>query len=218
MTEVILIRHGQANSGARSEADYDRLSPLGRQQAEWLADHLRETGEVRRVVSGTLQRQVDTAKAIATVGALDHTLDPRLNEIDYFALAEALKRSRGVPFPTTPEEFAAHVPQVLDIWRSGVADPDHESYDAFRARVVEILKEAAESGPGAALVTSTGVIAMLIAVALGLASDAKAQLFLRIRNTSVHRFEFLGDSVFLTQFGATPHLDRADRHTSRTYF
>ena len=51
-----------------------------------------------------------------------------------------------------------------------------------------------------------------------LASDAKAQLFLRIRNTSVHRFEFLGDSVFLTQFGATPHLDRADRHQSRTYF
>ena len=47
MTEVILIRHGQANSGARSEADYDRLSPLGRQQAAWLADHLRETGEVR---------------------------------------------------------------------------------------------------------------------------------------------------------------------------
>ena len=218
MTEVILIRHGQANSGARSEADYDRLSPLGRQQAAWLADHLKETGEIRRVVSGTLQRQIDTAKAIATAGTLDYAVDPRLNEIDYFTLAEALKRSRGVPFPSTPEEFATHVPQVLDIWRSGAADPDHESYDAFRARVIEVLKEAAESGPGAALVTSTGVIAMLIAVALGLASDAKAQLFLRIRNTSVHRFELLGDSVFLTQFGATPHLDRPERYRSRTYF
>ena len=39
------------------------------------------------------------------------------------------------------------------------------------------------------------VIAMLTAVALGLATDAKAQMFLRIRNTSVHRFEFIGDKL-----------------------
>ncbi|HQU67612.1 MAG TPA: histidine phosphatase family protein [Albidovulum sp.] len=216
MTEIILIRHAQANAGARTEAEYDRLSALGRQQALWLADHLLQTGEVARVVSGTLSRQVDTARAIAG-DELDHRLDPRLNELDYFSLADALKEARGVPFPTGPEEFAAHVPQVLDIWRRGEVGPHVESYEAFRDRVLGALAAAAAGGPGAALVTSTGVIAMLTAVALGLATDAKAQMFLRVRNTSVHRFELIGDSVFLTQFGATPHLDRPDRHAARTY-
>lgn len=216
MTEIILIRHAQANAGARTEAEYDRLSPLGHQQAQWLADHLRQTGEVARVVSGTLNRQVDTARAIA-VGGLDHRLDPRLNELDYFSLADALKEVRGVPFPSGPEEFAAHVPQVLDIWRRGEVGPHVESYDAFRDRTIGALVAAAGDGPGAALVTSTGVIAMLTAVALGLATDAKAQMFLRVRNTSVHRFELIGSSVFLTQFGATPHLDLPERHSARTY-
>ena len=216
MTEITLIRHGQANTGATNEMDYDRLSALGRQQADWLADHLRATGEVNRVISGTLNRQVDTAAAIAG-GGLAHALDPRLNELDYFGLAEALKRLRGVPFPTGPSEFAAHVPQVLDIWRKGEVGPSHESYEAFRARVLAALAAAAEGGPGAALITSTGVIAMLTAIALGLATDAKAQMFLRIRNTSIHRFEFIGGSVFLTQFGATPHLDLPERHSARTY-
>ena len=41
MTDVTLIRHGQANSGARSEEDDDRLSPHGHQQAKRLGEHLR---------------------------------------------------------------------------------------------------------------------------------------------------------------------------------
>jgi broad specificity phosphatase PhoE len=216
MTEITLIRHGQANAGATTEADYDRLSPLGRQQASWLGDHLRATREITRVISGTLNRQVDTAAAIAGAD-FEHARDPRLNELDYFGLAAALKAVRGVPFPTGPGEFAAHVPQVLDIWRKGEVGPEHETYDAFRDRVLGALTGAAEGGPGAALVTSTGVIAMLTAIALGLATDAKAKMFLRIRNTSVHRFEVIGGNVFLTQFGATPHLDLPERHAARTY-
>ncbi len=59
----MIIRHGHANAGASSEARSDRLSPLGRQQALWLSEHPRETGEVMRVDSETLNRQVDRAKA-----------------------------------------------------------------------------------------------------------------------------------------------------------
>lgn len=50
MSEVMLIRHGQANTGARTEEDYDRLSDLGRRQAEWLADHLMAVGGFDRVI------------------------------------------------------------------------------------------------------------------------------------------------------------------------
>ena len=32
-TEIILIRHGQANTGAKDEESYDQLSDTGHQQA-----------------------------------------------------------------------------------------------------------------------------------------------------------------------------------------
>ena len=44
MSNITLIRHGQANTGARDEISYDRLSDLGHRQASWLGTPLRETG------------------------------------------------------------------------------------------------------------------------------------------------------------------------------
>ena len=55
MSHITLIRHGQANSQAKDEISYDQLSDLGRQQARWLGDHLRGTGDVfARAYSGHL--------------------------------------------------------------------------------------------------------------------------------------------------------------------
>ncbi|MGB3313992.1 MAG: histidine phosphatase family protein [Albidovulum sp.] len=217
MTELILIRHGQANSGARTEIDYDRLSPLGQQQAAWLGEHLQLTGSFDRVISGTLRRQRETAEAL-NLDARPHALDERLNELDYFALSHALQDSHGIPFPNGPEEFAAHVPQVLQLWRVGDAGPDHESYEGFIARVSGAVEDAAQGGPGAVLVTSTGVIATLVALALGLEAVMKARMFLKVMNTSVHRFAVHDGALHLNQFGATPHLDYPDRHAARTHY
>ena len=100
----------------------------------------------------------------------------------------------------------------------GARRADHETYDAFRTRVFGALTAAAQDGPGAVLVTSTGVIATLCALALGLEAEIKARMFLRIMNTSVHRFVFDGEVLHLAQFGATPHLDLPERHSARTYF
>lgn len=44
MTHITLIRHGQANTEARDEVSYDRLSELGHQQAAWLGAHLESSG------------------------------------------------------------------------------------------------------------------------------------------------------------------------------
>jgi broad specificity phosphatase PhoE len=217
MTEVTLIRHGQANSGARNESDYDRLSPLGQQQASWLGEHLRRTGGFDRVVSGTLQRQKETAAALNLDGR-PHLTDPRLNELDYFYLSDVLHARDGTPFPTGPAEFAAHVQNVLELWRRGDAGPGHESYEDFGARVLGALDDAAKAGPGAVLVTSTGVIATLCALALGLEAMMKARLFLKVVNTSVHRFEFQDGELHLNQFGATPHLDYPERRNARTHY
>ncbi|MEO1798692.1 MAG: phosphoglycerate mutase family protein, partial [Pseudomonadota bacterium] len=85
MGEIILVRHGQANSTATDEESYDRLSDLGHQQAQLLGEHLRGLGETfDLVLSGTLRRHQETASAM---GFEPDRLDPRLNELDYFNLS-----------------------------------------------------------------------------------------------------------------------------------
>ena len=145
MTEITIVRHGQANSGARTETDYDRLSELGHLQARWLGEHYRGIGGFDRIVSGTLNRQDQTARAL-NPGGRPQRQDSRLNELDYFHLSQVLEQRDGIPFPTDAQSFAAHVPQVLELWRAGHAGPDYEGYEDFRARVLGIVADtAAES-------------------------------------------------------------------------
>ena len=69
MSQITLIRHGQANSGAQDETGYDALSPLGKQQAAWLGDYYDAVGErFDRVYTGTLTRHVETADAMTAAG------------------------------------------------------------------------------------------------------------------------------------------------------
>ena len=94
MSHVTLVRHGQANSAARTEGDYDRLSDLGHQQAAWLGEHFRDAGETfARAYCGTLRRHAETA---AAMGAEDLVIDPRLNELEYFTLSQLLEQQQGV--------------------------------------------------------------------------------------------------------------------------
>lgn len=216
MTELTLIRYGQANTGATDEASYDKLSDLGVTQAQLLGAYLRDTGGFERVISGAMRRQVETAQGL-NLDARPHLTDPRLNELDYFGLSHAVHNSHGVAFPTGPAEFAAQIPQVLDIWRREETHEGLETYADFRARIFAALKEAAADGP-AVMVSSTGVIATLVAIALHLETGPKSKMFLTIQNTSVHKFELRGDDLFLTQFGATPHLDLPERQSLKSHY
>jgi len=42
MVRIFLIRHGQANSEAKDEVSYDRLSALGKIQAGWLGQYFKK--------------------------------------------------------------------------------------------------------------------------------------------------------------------------------
>ena len=216
MTELTLIRHGQANSRAKDESSYDNLSELGRRQARFLGEHLRDTGGFDRVISGVMRRQVQTAQEL-NLDDRPHTTDKRLNELDYFGLSHAVHASHGVAFPDSPASFAAQIPQVLRVWRDDGVHEGLESFEAFRTRIMAALRDAAADGP-AVLVTSTGVISTLVAIALRLEIEAKSKMFLTVQNTSVHKFEWRGDELFLTQFGATPHLDLPDRQVFKSHY
>ncbi len=213
MGEIVLVRHGQANSAATDEESYDRLSDLGRQQAEWLGAWFAEQGETfDRVLSGNLQRHLGTAEAMRQ----EPEIDPRLNEMDYFNLGNAMKERLGVPFPSE-DDFAVYLPQVMEAWhRAEILG--NETFAAFEERVTSVLAEAAEPGRKVLCVTSGGVIGMVLRHLLKLDPTRMAHVLLPIYNTSIHRVHVMPHGTILGGFNATPHLDRTGRLHARTHF
>jgi len=216
VVEVTIIRHGQANTGARDEKTYDRLSDLGHQQARWLGETLRDQEPFDRLIVGGMRRQQETAKGLDLHG-LDMEVDPRLNELNYFGLAESLKVRNGVGIPDDLASFVAHVPQILNAWQAGDMCEHLETYDEFRRRVLGAVEDAAQASARPVLVSSTGVIATLTAQALGLDMMMKTKVFLKVMNTSVHRFIWQNGELHLSQYGAVPHLDIPGREQAKTY-
>lgn len=215
MAEIVLVRHGQANSRATDEAGYDRLSAIGRQQAAWLGAHLRDTTpHFDRVLTGTLRRQVDTAEAMG-FDAPDK--DHRLDELAYFDLTEAARQQHGIDVPDSPAEFARYLPQVMDLWTRDALDDVPERFDAFADRVQSVIDEQCRAAGRALLVTSGGVIGMAVRHSLDLDTIGLAKVMLQINNASIHRLNYVHENLMLGGFNATPHLDGPDRLHARTY-
>lgn len=215
MAELILVRHGQANSQATDEASYDRLSDLGREQARWLGAHFRATNpHFDRVVTGTMTRQADTARAM---GYEITARDPRLDELSYFAMATALEAQHGIPAPRDPTEFATHLPQVIDHWTRGALDGVPETFAQFSARVGGLIDEICKGHGRILIVTSGGVIGLAMRHALGLENGGMAKVMLQIMNSSLHRLEYVHGTLMVGTFNATPHLDIPERAHARTH-
>ena len=214
MGEIVLVRHGQANSGATTEEDYDRLSDLGHRQAAWLGDWMRAHEDpFDLILSGTMRRHIQTGEAM---GYPTQAQDARLNEIDYFALARDMEITHGVPQPTSEQDYATHVGPTYQAWEQAEI-AGAEPFAAFEARVKGILDEAATPGRRVLCLTSGGVISMALRIALGLDAQRLAHVLLPIQNSSVHRFRVLDTGTFLSAFNAVPHLDRPDRADARTF-
>ncbi|GAA4225715.1 broad specificity phosphatase PhoE [Sagittula marina] len=218
MSHVTLVRHGQANTAARDEVSYDKLSDLGWQQAHWLGDWFRDTGErFARVYTGTLVRHVETAQGIGKVCDTAPVRDARLNEMAYFDLAQAVEAQHGLMMPTDREGFVAHLPKVFDLWQQDKVDDAPEPFADFEARVRAAVTEIAAGEGRALIVTSGGLIGMTMRVVMRLDISALAAACLAIENTSLHRIQPLGDDLLLTQFNALPHLDNPDRQFARSH-
>jgi broad specificity phosphatase PhoE len=216
MSHITLIRHGQANTGARDEASYDKLSPLGHQQASWLGDHMRATaGLHQRAYCGTLIRHLETAQSMGF--AEDIVQDSRLNELEYFTLAQLLQDQQGVAIPIEREGFIAHLPRVFTAWKNGEIDTPPESFDDFETRVSDALHEISRGDGPALVVTSGGLIAMAMRQVMGLEIAAMAKVALAIMNTSMHRLYPIGDQLSPVLFNAVPHLETPDRHFAQTH-
>jgi broad specificity phosphatase PhoE len=218
MSFITLVRHGQANSSARDEGSYDRLSDLGWQQARWLGGYFQQTGEkFARVYCGTLRRHRETAEGIAPVSLVPLVEDARLNEMAYFDMAHLMVEQHGIAIPNDREGFILHLPQLLTLWRDGDLVGAPEDWHTFETRVTEALTDIAAGDGRALVVTSGGRIGMALRIVMGLDLPAMAHACLAIENSSLHRIQPLATGLALTQFNALPHLDTPERQHARSH-
>lgn len=216
MSHITLIRHGQANSAAKDEVSYDRLSPLGHSQAGWLGAHLRDSNDYHnRLFTGTLNRHIETAQGMAT--GLEPVRDARLNELEYFTMSNLLEEQHGIPFPVEQSAFSTHCPVLFTHWREGKIEGAPETWEAFHTRISDALSDILAGDGPALVVTSGGVIAMAMAQALHLDIPAQARLAIAILQTSMHRLFPVGGHLSPVLFNAVPHLDRTDRRHALTH-
>ena len=202
MAELLVIRHGQASFGAEN---YDVLSDLGRAQARAAGDWLRQMDWVPdRVVTGTLNRQIDTASEMGFEPAPQtHT---GLNEYDFSSLLDArfpdglpdlVNADRKVHFRTLRETVFA--------WQRAEIDDPYETWDAFAARVEAARAFAVDTDAKRVLVVSSGgVIGQMVAASLHAPAAHMMNLNLQIKNAAMTRFMFSGSLFSLNEFNATP--------------
>ena len=169
MPVIHLVRHGQASFGTD---DYDRLSDLGRVQATLAGRELARRGIVDPVIiSGTLERQRDTAALVAAeVGAAkpvmstDH-IDGRLDEFDGHALIEAHLGQPGITDGMSSLDFQVHLDEAMLAWMH----ERPESWNAFAGGALEAVRALAERVPhghvGVAC-TSAGVTGAIVSQVL----------------------------------------------------
>lgn len=216
MSTITLIRHGQANSAATDEAGYDRLSPLGHQQSNWLGTHLRSTKQhFTRLYTGTLRRHVETADGMEM--DLEPVRDSRLNELEYFTMAQALQDEHNIPIPTAQSGFAAHLPLVFAAWQKGELSGAPETFASFETRIDSVVKDIAAGDGPALVVTSGGLISNVMQQLMGLDTAATAHVALAIMNSSIHRLHPIGERWCPVMFNAVPHLEHPDRHHAQTH-
>lgn len=225
MTEILLIRHGQASLGAES---YDQLSDLGYQQARWLGQHLAQCPQAGNQVpwplyTGQMARQRQTAEAMAEALALAQACeDAGFDEFDFESVILAyLGANPGYVLPASPskDELYQLLKAAMCAWARNDLPlaPTQEPWLAFHQRVARAWQRFEQQPGPALLVSSAGVIASILRRVQGLDDQATIDLNLQIRNTSVTRLVHDGAGFRLAGFNELPHLSTEDRAHAVTF-
>lgn len=233
MSELILIRHGQATP---FEKDTDRLSELGEQQARAVGLALAEREMTpTHVFHGPLVRQRRTGEIAAGAAhfsepdsplpwpeaaedsrlaeydgdGLIHTLAPLLAAQDAGFAASIQRFQERRDAPDRNRAFQPMLEELAQAWQEGVVThPAVEDWAAFRSRVHAALTDVLRlpSGSGVLVFTSGGVIGLMVALALDAPDAAALKLNWRVRNGSLTRFTFGGGRLSLDSFNEVAHL------------
>jgi broad specificity phosphatase PhoE len=214
---VLLVRHAQASFGA---ADYDVLSPLGREQTAALAAALRRRSlNVTRIAAGSARRQRETAEPIAAGCGLEIETDPRWNEYEtdevlaHHAKEAVSLEGTGEGGEITSRDFQLVLDDALAEWvEAGATTAAAQTWPEFLASRVAALEDfAAGLGGGETGIafTSGGVLGAIGAHLLG----AHADLFPRLNkvavNSGITKLVVGRGGTSLIAFNEHGHLDEA---------
>lgn len=220
MSELILVRHGQA--GASPEA-YDQLSPLGHEQAgrlgRWLHAHGREFAAC---ACGRMRRQRETLAGIASVYAQDGRELPEaeiLPGLDEYSFVEVV-RAFAAKYPDHPEVSVVRdmvrdkrlwltlLRTALSAWMAGDLETVSEGFASFRDRTGAALAQLTarlEQGPVLA-VSSGGVMGQVAQHLLGFPDSTLIDVNFSLMNTAICEYRLTRNGLKLISLNTLPHL------------
>jgi broad specificity phosphatase PhoE len=209
MPVVYLVRHGQASFGAEN---YDVLSPTGLHQSTRIGEELARRSLRRPLsLSGSLQRQRDTARVAMAAGGIPGVpeVDPRLDEYDHLGLIERYRPGGNTEHDGTSRGLQRSLDAALLQWiaddAGGWRDFHLGARDALSDLVGRLLP-----GQDAVVFTSGGVIAALCAGLLGLGAPGVVALNRVTVNGSLHKLVAGASGTTLISFNDHAHLEGSD--------
>ena len=235
MSELILVRHGQASFGAES---YDKLSDKGVEQVKILSQHWQALGErFDHIYSGTLLRQRETAQELLPLVEGEPTASVQLTGFNEYNgdplirahlrdMREAGDLSGPAQWPIQDERLFQRIfEKATARWIVGDLDPrddiaDFERWSDFKARVYAALDEVmARHGSGSRVIVSTsgGVIAMALQRVLNFPDDQVIATNWMVRNSAVSRIIYGRGKLSLTQFNNLAHLETPEKQQLITF-
>ncbi|MGB7148638.1 MAG: histidine phosphatase family protein [Terriglobales bacterium] len=231
MSQIILVRHGQANFLGD---DYDKLCANGEAQSGLLGRYWSRRGLVfDRVYSGPRARQRETARiagdAYRSAGIAFR--EPMImNEFDEYQAEAVLRECLPQLLRDNPEvkemrwaneaaidhadrrkTFQKLFEAVISKWVAGeITAAGVESWNDFCLRVERGLTQVVRDTPPSAtavVFTSAGPIGAAMRRALHLSAEDALQMTWMSRNASFTEFLASGERFTLSTFNAHPHLD-----------
>jgi broad specificity phosphatase PhoE len=210
---LYLVRHGQASFGA---ADYDNLSELGAEQAQFLGKWFADAKIApSRLISGGLRRHQQTSRAWAQGfteqgGVLPeasfHGVDPRWNEYDHEDIFGKGTKAFGLEGIANKEmskrDFQKLFEKAIARWIGGLHDAEYtEPWSAFHGRCAAALSDVKQMrGETVVVFSSGGAIGATVAHVLGLTAAHAMQFNYLIANCSVSRVIYRDDEASLASF------------------
>lgn len=201
MPIIYLMRHGKASPEAD---DYDELSGTGYEQSRLLGVELERRGlRVGPVVSGSLRRQQQTARAALAEAGMDvePTVDPRWDEYDHLRL---LAQDSG-----EPGTLQERLDRSLSAWTSE-EETGPGTWNHFRDGVMAALSDVnarLEKGRTALVFTSAGVIATVCSMLLDTSPAGFLALNRIVVNGSVTKLLHGRSGTQLLTFNDHAHLE-----------
>ncbi|GMV98894.1 MAG: phosphoglycerate mutase [Candidatus Hydrogenedentota bacterium] len=239
MGELILVRHGQASF---HDENYDKLSPLGEDQARLLGRYWARIGFIpNHLFSGPLARQRRSAELIAEgfreaglhvpdlrivddlaempVEEIGKRFLPQLCMQDPEMMETMMQFSNAEDRMEKERLFQRVFEKVVAMWGDGAfAEADVETWETFVGRIGRAIDHVlSHNGGGERLVvvTSGGPTGVTVQRALGLDAPTTMNLMWRIRNASITEFLFTEGRMTMSSFNAVPHLEDPDFWTYR---